>query len=43
MIYEHNGEEKLRLRMATDIESLENENGLVRVNFNDGIIQFMIE
>ncbi len=36
MIYEYNGEEKLRLRMATDVESLENENGLVKVNFNDG-------
>ncbi len=36
MIYEHNGEEKLRLRMDTSIESLDNENGLVKVNFSDG-------
>ena len=35
MIYEYNGQEKLRLRMGTDIESLENENGHVKVNFND--------
>ncbi len=36
MIYQYNGEEKLRLRMATNVESLENENGLVKVNFSDG-------
>ncbi len=36
MIYEYNGQEKLRLRMGTDIVSLENENGLVKVNFTDG-------
>ena len=36
MIYEYNGQEKLRLRMGMDIESLENENGLVKVNFTDG-------
>jgi len=36
MIYEYDGQEKLRLRMATDVESLENESGLVKVNFNDG-------
>ena len=30
------GEEKLRLRMNTDIISLENEDGKVRVEFNDG-------
>ena len=32
----HNGEEKLRLRMNTDIESLENENGKIKVTFTDG-------
>ena len=31
-----NGEEKLRLRMNTDIESLENDSGKVQVNYNDG-------
>lgn len=36
MIYEYNGQEKLRLRMGMDIESLENDNGLVKVNFTDG-------
>jgi thioredoxin reductase (NADPH) len=36
MILEFNGQEKLRLRMGVDIESLENENGLVKVNFTDG-------
>ncbi|WP_024954599.1 NAD(P)-binding domain-containing protein [Sulfurospirillum arcachonense] len=36
MILEFNGEEKLRLRMGVDIESLENENGLVKVNYTDG-------
>lgn len=36
MIYEYNGQEKLRLRMGTDIISLENESGLVKVNFTDG-------
>lgn len=30
------GEEKLRLRMNTDILSLENEQGRVKVSFNDG-------
>ena len=30
------GEERLRLRMNTDIISLENEDGKVRVEFNDG-------
>jgi thioredoxin reductase (NADPH) len=30
------GEEKLRIRMNTDIISLENEDGKVRVEFNDG-------
>ncbi|WP_419771017.1 MAG: NAD(P)-binding domain-containing protein [Candidatus Marinarcus sp.] len=32
----YNGQEKLRLRMNTDIESVENEHGKIRVNFNDG-------
>lgn len=36
MIYEYNGQEKLRLRMGVDVTSLENENGLVKVNFTDG-------
>ena len=35
-LYKYHGEEKLRLRMNTDIESLENESGKVKVNFNDG-------
>jgi len=35
-LYRYHGEEKLRLRMNTDIESLENEAGKVKVNFNDG-------
>jgi len=33
---EYNGQEKLRLRMGTDIISLENDNGHVKVNFTDG-------
>ncbi|MFA9372978.1 NAD(P)-binding domain-containing protein [Poseidonibacter sp.] len=36
ILYKYHGEEKLRLRMNTDIESLENESGLVKVNYNDG-------
>lgn len=36
ILYQYNGQEKLRLRMGTDIESLENENGKVKVNFDDG-------
>ncbi len=36
ILYEYNGQEKLRLRMNTDIESLENEDGCIKVNFNDG-------
>jgi thioredoxin reductase (NADPH) len=32
----YQGEEKLRLRMNTDIESLENEDAKVKVTFNDG-------
>jgi len=36
MLYEHDGQELLRLRMGVDIVSLDNENGLVKVNFSDG-------
>jgi thioredoxin reductase (NADPH) len=36
ILYQYNGEELLRLRMDTDIESLENYHGKVKVNFNDG-------
>lgn len=36
ILYQYNGQERLRLRMNTDIESLENEDGKVKVNFNDG-------
>ncbi|MGB6328809.1 MAG: NAD(P)-binding domain-containing protein [Halarcobacter sp.] len=36
ILYQHNGQEKLRLRMNTDIESVENEHGKVKVNFDDG-------
>lgn len=36
MLYEFNGQEKLRLRLGTDIVSLENEDGLVKVSFTDG-------
>jgi len=36
MIYEYDGQEKLRLRMATDVTSLENQGGLVKVDFTDG-------
>ncbi|MGE3300372.1 MAG: NAD(P)-binding domain-containing protein [Arcobacter sp.] len=36
LLNKYNGEEKLRLRMNTDIESLENEEGKVKVTFNDG-------
>jgi thioredoxin reductase (NADPH) len=32
----YNGQEKLRLRLNTDIISLENEHGKVKVNFDDG-------
>ncbi|WP_294961176.1 NAD(P)-binding domain-containing protein [Sulfurimonas sp.] len=32
----YNGQEKLRLRMNTDIQSLENCSGRIKVNFNDG-------
>jgi predicted ATPase len=36
IIYQYNGQELLRLRMDTDIESLENHHGKVKVQFNDG-------
>jgi thioredoxin reductase (NADPH) len=36
IIREYNGQELLRLRMNTDILSLENHHGRVKVNFNDG-------
>lgn len=36
LIHEYNGQEKLRLRLGMDIVSVENENGLVKVNFTDG-------
>ena len=36
LLKKYHGEEKLRVRMNTDILSLENENGKVKVEFNDG-------
>jgi len=36
LLKKYNGEEKLRLRMNTDIEALENEDDKVKVFFNDG-------
>ncbi len=36
ILYQYNGQEKLRLRLNTDIISLENEHGKVKVKFNDG-------
>jgi len=36
ILFQYNGQEKLRLRLNTDIVSLENEHGKVKVNFNDG-------
>lgn len=36
ILLEFNGQEKLRLRLGTDIVSLENEDGLVKVEFTDG-------
>ncbi|WP_108062117.1 NAD(P)-binding domain-containing protein [Poseidonibacter lekithochrous] len=36
MLNKYHGEEKLRLRMNTDIDSLENDGGKVKVNYNDG-------
>ncbi|RXJ77623.1 cbb3-type cytochrome oxidase assembly protein CcoS [Arcobacter sp. F155] len=35
-LFKYNGQEKLRLRLNTDIESIENDDGSVKVNFNDG-------
>ena len=35
-LFEYNGQEKLRLRLGMDVESLENESGKVKVNFTDG-------
>lgn len=40
LLYKYNGEEKLRLRMNCDIEGLENEDGKVKVQFNDGYSVF---
>lgn len=36
ILFQYNGQEKLRLRMDTDILSVENEHGKVKMNFNDG-------
>lgn len=36
IIKQYAGEERLRLRMNTDILSVENENGKVKIEFNDG-------
>ena len=36
ILTKYNGEEKLRLRMNTDILSLENKVGKIQVNYNDG-------
>jgi thioredoxin reductase (NADPH) len=36
LLKKYNGEEKLRLRMNTDILSLENEEDKIKVEFNDG-------
>jgi thioredoxin reductase (NADPH) len=36
MLYEMDGQEKLRLRLGINIESLENEGGLVKVNYTNG-------
>lgn len=36
ILYQYNGQEKLRLRLNTDIVSLENEHGKVKVKFDDG-------
>lgn len=35
-LFDANGEEQLRLRLGCDIESIENENGLVKVHYSDG-------
>lgn len=36
MLLEYNGQERLRLRLGTDVTELENHNGLVKVHFTDG-------
>lgn len=36
ILNDYNGQEKLRLRMNTDIESIEEFEGKIKVNFNDG-------
>jgi thioredoxin reductase (NADPH) len=36
ILNQYNGQELLRLRMNTDIESLENYHGQIKVNFSDG-------
>lgn len=36
LLKQYNGEEKLRLRMNTDIISIQNEHGKLKVNFTDG-------
>lgn len=36
LLKKYNGEERLRLRMSTDILSLENEEDKIKVEFNDG-------
>jgi thioredoxin reductase (NADPH) len=36
ILNQYNGQERLRLRMNTDIDSLENSSGKIQVNFNDG-------
>ena len=36
ILYQYDGQEKLRLRMDTDIESIENDHGKIKVHFNDG-------
>lgn len=40
LLKKYHGEERLRLRMSTDILSLENEDGKVKVEFNDGYSVF---
>ena len=36
LLYQYDGQEKLRLRVGIDIVLLENENGLVKVSYSDG-------
>ena len=40
LLKKYHGEEKLRLRMSTDILSLENEDAKIKVEFNDGYTVF---